>query len=128
MDISKFISKVLGAYLIIISIVMMIDINTMLTFMTGFINDPPLVFITGIFTLLLGILLVATHNIWRWDWRLIITIIAWMVLLKGISVIAVPQFIDNLILLLIKNTYIYYISATIDLFLGILLSYFGFKR
>jgi len=128
MDTSKFLSKVIGIYMIIISIVMLMDMNKMLQIIDGFTNNPSLVFVTGVFTLILGILLIACHNIWRWDWRLIITLIAWIVFIKGLSVIVAPQFIDKVSALVIANSMIYYAAAIFDLVVGIILSYIGYIR
>lgn len=128
MDISKFLSKVLGIYLIIISIVMLMDMQRMLDVISGFVNNPSLIFVTGAFTLILGILLIASHNIWKLDWRLIITFIAWTIFIKGLCVIVAPQFIDKFALMIIENSRIYYSAAILDLCLGVILSYIGFIK
>jgi hypothetical protein len=128
MDISKFLSKVIGLYLIIVCSAMLINMNLFIDNVNGLMNNPPLLFISGLFTLLLGLFLVVCHNIWQWNWRVIITIFAWIALLKGISLVMYPQFMDALTLLFVKNTTVAYIAAGVDLALGVLLCYFGFKR
>lgn len=45
----------------------------------------------GFITLVLGALLVNYHNIWVKDWTVLITILAWGVLIKGFLLIAYPQ-------------------------------------
>ena len=85
-------------------------------------------FVTGYFTLIIGLLMVVSHNIWQWDWRVVITLLAWLTLFKGLSIIIFPQFLDKTTILFLKNTYLQYIASYIDFVLGMLLCYFGFKR
>jgi hypothetical protein len=128
MDSSKFLSKVIGIYLIIISIAMLINMPQFITQVNILIHDSGNMFVTGFFTLILGILMVVSHNLWRWDWRLVITIIAWLTFLKGASIIIYPQFIAKTTILFMQDMNIAFITAGLDLCLGILLTYFGFKR
>jgi hypothetical protein len=128
MDKSKFLSKVIGIYLIIISIAMLVRMQEFTHDVTKLINDAPLMFVVGFFTLILGILMVVSHNIWQWNWRVIVTIIGWITLLKGASIIFSLQFLDKAAMLFVQNINAFYIAAIIDLVLGVLLSYLGFKR
>lgn len=128
MDTSKFLAKVIGIYLIIISIAMLVNMHQFINYVNHLINEAPLMFVTGFITLILGILMVVSHNIWQWHWRVIITIIAWITFLKGISIIFIPAYMDKTTLLFTQNINIAFIAAGVDLILGILLCYFGFKR
>jgi len=128
MDISKFLSKAIGIYLIIISIAMFINLPQFESHVNLLIGNAPLMFITGIFTLILGIIAVLIHNIWQWNWRVFITIIVWITLLKGVSLLIYPQFIDKITTLFLQNYIASYIAAGLDFILGVLLCYFGFRR
>lgn len=128
MNASKFLSRVIGIYMIIVSIAMLTEMNQFIRDVSQLINDPSLMFVTGFFTLILGILMVVSHNIWQWNWRVIITIIAWIILLKGASLIFIPQFMDKITILFVQNTNIIYAAAGFDFIFGVLLIYFGFKR
>lgn len=85
-------------------------------------------FVTGFITLILGILMVVGHNIWQWNWRLIITIFAWLVLLKGASIILYPKFIDKTTILFMLNLDFAYVLVGFEFILGLLLCYFGFRK
>lgn len=128
MDISKFLSKVMGIYLIIVSSMMLANMPTFNLHINNLINDAPLMFVTGFFTLIIGILAVVSHNIWEWSWRVIITLIAWLSVFKGVSLILNPEFIDKITLFYLQNIKIAYTAAGIDFVLGCVLCYFGFKR
>jgi len=128
MDKSKFLSKVIGIYLIIVSITMLMNMQQFMTNVTNLVNDQLLMFVTGFFTLIVGTLMIASHSIWEWNWKLIITIIAWLTFIKGGSIILIPQFIDYVTSLFVQNINVAYGIAIIDLVVGIILSYIGLVR
>ena len=128
MDVSKFLSKVIGIYLVIIGAAILVNMHQFNNYVNALINDVPSMFIAGFFTLILGILMVVSHNIWQWNWRIIITILAWTTLLKGSAIILYPQCIHKITILFMQNTDISYMAAGLILGLGILLNYFGFKK
>ncbi len=87
-----------------------------------FQRSPALTFVTGFFTLAMGVILVEYHNVWTKDWRTLITIVSWMTLLKGMALIAFPQFVFTL-----KSRYHNTRAwGIVMMVLGIIFGYFGF--
>ncbi len=54
-------------------------------------NNQPLLLFGGAFNLLLGLFLISGHNMWVKDWPVIITIIAWAMILKGVCLLLFPD-------------------------------------
>ena len=127
MEKSKFLSKVIGLYLIIISVAMLIDMPIFTQQIDKLLHDSALMFVTGFFTLIVGLLMVVSHNIWQWHWRVIITVLGWLTLIKGISLIVYPGFIDKTSILFIESVTFAYGAAIFDLVLGAALTYFGYR-
>ncbi|KTD05252.1 hypothetical protein [Fluoribacter gormanii] len=128
MDKSKFLSKVLGLYLILVSLAIFLNLEQFTIYVQELLKNAPLMLVLGFWTLILGLLMVVSHNIWQGNWRLLITIISWIVLLKGASMILYPHYIDYATFLFMQNKNIAYSTAGFELILGIILSYLGFKR
>ncbi|MCE0722495.1 hypothetical protein [Legionella resiliens] len=128
MDKSKFLSKVLGIYLIIVSLAMFANLQQFTIYVQELLKDAPLMLVTGFWTLIIGLLMVVTHNVWQWNWRLLITLIGWIILLKGTSMIFYPHYVDRATLVFMQDTSMAYSAAGFELILGIILSYLGFKR
>ncbi|VEB32780.1 hypothetical protein [Legionella cherrii] len=128
MDTSKFLSKVLGIYLIVVSLAILINLHQFTLYVQELLKDGPLMLVLGFWTFTVGLLMVVAHNIWQWSWRLLITIIAWIILLKGANMIFYPHYIDRATLLFVQNNSIAYSAAGFDLIIGIILCYLGFKR
>lgn len=128
METSKFLGKVIGIYLIIIAVALFVNMHQFVIYVQALINNAALMFVSGFFTLILGILVVVSHNIWKWHWRVIVTIIGWITLVKGASLIFYPHFIDKVTVLFIQNPQVAYFSAGLDFVIGLILVYFSFKR
>jgi hypothetical protein len=128
MDVSRFLAKVTGIYLLVISIAMLNNIHQVMNDVYYLINNPPLMLVTACFIIILGLLMVVSHNIWQLNWRVIITIIAWIVFLKGVSILILPQLINHLSLLFVQDIAFAYSVASLDGILGLYLVYMGFKR
>ena len=79
-----FLATVMGWYLVIMSFFMLFRHEQLKLFVTEFLAQRGLFFITAIFTLILGLLLVASHNLWVMEWPVVITIISWFVLLGSL--------------------------------------------
>lgn len=60
-----------------------------------FETSPGLTYMTGFITLILGMILVKYHNLWVKDWTVLITLIGWAALLKGLMLMACPHFISR---------------------------------
>lgn len=50
---------------------------------------------TGYITFLLGLVTVVLHSVWVADWRVAITILGWVTLIKGVLKIGFPGHVRN---------------------------------
>ena len=128
MDVSKFLAKSLGIYLIIVCASFFIDQTRFTHLAEALVNNEPLLYVTGFFTLILGILMIVGHPIWRWNWRVIVTLIGWMVFIKGASILLYPPYIKTLTHYFVENPYFAITALGIDLVLGLILCYYGFRK
>lgn len=127
MPVSKFLSKALGLYFLIISSVMFINMSEFLKHLHALVNDEPVMFLAGFITVILGILMVVAHNFWQWHWRLMITLIAWFTLIKGIVLLVHPVLIQEFSLSWAERLSFAYSGAVLDFVLGLIFLYAGFR-
>lgn len=125
MELSLFLAKAIGLYYIIVSIAYLFNKTRLRALTLGILNNPPYLMLSGFIALIIGILLVVTHNLWVWDWRVIITIIGWLAFLKGISILFIPEFMIDLSRKWMENNMAYYITFLIVLIIGIILFAYG---
>jgi uncharacterized protein YjeT (DUF2065 family) len=53
--------------------------------------------IIPMYTLPFGLVLIATHNIWTWDWSLFLTIAGWGMTIKSTAYLLLPQLADRML-------------------------------
>ena len=127
MNLSIFLAQALGLYLIFLSIAYILNRKRFKPLLVDMMNNPGLMFVVGVIALIMGILMVVSHNIWVKDWRIIITIIAWMALFKGINIIFFPNFLNKISKKWIYNNNLYYITFFFTILMGAVLLYFGYR-
>lgn len=94
MDISVFFARFWGSLFIILGL------STVGAKFLGrvieYTEDKTITVSTGYITFLLSLATVVAHNFWVTDWRLLVTILGWVTLFKGIEKIAFPNRINKL--------------------------------
>jgi hypothetical protein len=84
MELSIFLAKVIGPVLMLVCLSLAIDRrNIDLLFETY--RSSAAVFITGVVELFLGTAMIVSHNIWALDFRIVLTLIGWLLLTRGIG-------------------------------------------
>src|SRR3990167_9774635 len=96
MDFSLFLAKVMGLYFIIISLSVLINKNRMVSIINGIVGSPALQFVMGLNILVIGLLLIVSHPIWVSTWQVMITVVAWLVFIKGLINIAFPHLAQSM--------------------------------
>jgi hypothetical protein len=121
LEISIFFARLWGSFFIIFGLLFIITRQLGKTIeMT---DDKSFVISTGYITLLMGLVTVILHNIWVADWRIVVTILGWSTLLKGISKVGFPEQIHKQAQRFKKKQWI---SAVIIILLGIFLLWMSF--
>jgi len=88
-------------------------------------KNAALTYLTGFTAVILGFLIVNYHNTWGKDWTVLVTILGWLGLIKGVLIIAFPRLAQSYSKLIFEGTGLQlfpYVAA----FVGLLFGYFGF--
>jgi hypothetical protein len=84
-----------------------------------------LAYVTGFMAVILGLLIVHYHKTWTKGWPVLITLIGWVALLKGVAIIVAPQCVHDLSATIIAGWGVK-VFPYIAICLGLLFGYFGF--
>lgn len=126
MELSIFLAKIIGIYLIIVSLALLINAKRFKSIIDDIMAHPGLQLVMGFNILVIGILLVVTHNIWVYSWEVLITIIAWIALFKGILNVAFPSYAKKFVKSCVRSKNTLVVFGIIDLAIGLFLCYTGF--
>lgn len=122
---SIFLAKVIGLIFVAMTGAIIIRYKKSIAFELQAAKSPLFIFTSGFVFIIIGALLVVSHQVWVFDWRIVITLLGWAMLIKGILRILFPEAVVRMIEK--KQTNSWFIAAEIIAFLlGIYLLYYGF--
>lgn len=81
--------------------------------------------LSGLITLIIGIAMVVSHNVWT-GWPIVITIIGWLGVIKGVCLLFFPAAMRRIYMRMQNSNWIY-VLLVIGVVLGVFLTYAGFK-
>ncbi len=79
-----FLAKVFGLYFTIFSLFALFRHDAFIARIESVVGDLGDRTILAIVTLIIGILLVVSHNVWLANWTVLITLFCWLIFIKGI--------------------------------------------
>jgi hypothetical protein len=124
---SIFIAKLMGPILVVVAISILIDEKSIRAMAKEVMSSHALLYIFGTIDLLLGLVLVTVHNVWVMDWRVIITVIGWISIVRGlVRILFTPYIMKNAPKLLRKQGLLMGVSIVM-LIVGAVLSYYGYR-
>lgn len=89
---SIILAKILGIYFLAIGLSFVINPDLFKHY-ARLIKDEGFMMLGAIIALLFGATIISLHNIWSFEWTVIITILGWWSLIKGFGIMAYPDFI-----------------------------------
>lgn len=119
-------AKAFGLYLIPVGIGLMVDPGRFRAWYQEILSEERRGLFGGVIALLIGSFIIASHNLWVMDWRLIITLIGWWGFLKGSALIVFPGFTKAFEPMINTSDTIYRASGLVWILVGVLLAYQGF--
>lgn len=123
MNLSNFYARMIGFYLVIMSIGMFFkpqQLQNLLLQANGSVMT-----VLGIVALTLGLAIVSSHQVWK-GWPIIITLLGYWVVIKGILIIFYPDSMVKIVNILTQGNNLT-IGLSVDLVLGIILLILGYR-
>ena len=88
---SFLLSQILGTFLFIVAIIIMGRMYYYRKIILQLQAEDPIIPVMAGLTLFLGIVLVVTHNVWELNRATVVTILCWLILIKGLLWLALPE-------------------------------------
>jgi hypothetical protein len=91
MDRSLLLARLMGPIFVAITLGMLLNLGMYESMIAEALHTGMLFYLSGLLSLLAGLAIVNLHNTWGKDWRVIITVLGWLMTIGGIIRIVVPQ-------------------------------------
>ena len=125
---SIFIARLAGPLMLALAAALFIDRAGFKAMAEEFLQSRALIYLSGILTMLAGIAIILTHNVWMANWRVIVTLLGWMMAVGGAMRIVVPGRTQAWGRGFLRHPSGTLIAGCIWLALGALLTFYGYFR
>lgn len=125
MELSLFLAKLFGIYMLLAAPIWATRKSHVQACMKELVASKSLLFFSSFFDLLFGLAIVIGHSLFVDDWRVAITIIGYLLTIRGLFRLAFTATFQKLAFKLVEKAY--WVAFTIWLVLGAYLTYNGFR-
>ncbi len=126
MQASIFLARLLGPLLFVVGVGILLNPRAFRTMAVEVVGSLTLVYLFGLIDFAAGLAIVLTHNVWMASWRVLITLIGWLMLIRGALRILLPDTVMGYAAKIVRNKRIYPIAGIVLIILGVTLCYFGY--
>ena len=84
MQLSIFLARFFGIYVLITGLFLFSQGDIVRKALKEFYQSPALMMVSGALNLMVGLLIVLSHSVWETHWSVIITVIGYLALLRGL--------------------------------------------
>jgi len=122
-----YLSRLIGLFALIVGVSMFVGRVDFANTMMLMTKDQPLLYVIGIFALVVGLAIVLAHNIWSGLTAIIVTLIGWLSILRGVFLLFVSAGVEANFLASINFGALATFYACIFVIVGAYLTYAGFS-
>ena len=124
MELSNFLAEIWGISIAIVSLALLVKEKHLKRLFASMETEEGF-FMFGVVSLVVGIATILSHNIWVKNWQVVITIFGYISLIKGLSLLFVPEFAKSQMKKM-ENSQALPFALLVSVFIGLALTYFGF--
>ncbi len=123
-----FIARLIGPALVVIGVGVLLNGANYAAMITEATHSPIIIYLSGLLSLLPGLAILNVYRTWTADWRVIVTILGWLLAIGGVIRIVLPQFAATLATTLYSASVMLTVFAVVVLVLGGYLSFEGYRQ
>lgn len=118
--------QVLGLLFLAVGLGMLINLNFYERLFRSLTESVAMLYLAGVINLVLGYFFVTFHNTWTGGWVVVITVIGWLIFIKGIVILVLPNVQISIAKAFIGKKGVMVVVGLIALILGLIFGYLGY--
>lgn len=125
---TRMFSRVLGPFLVIVDVTAVARASDMQKLLSEFEANSLWTWVTGAFILLFGLIIVGAHQYWRGAAAIIVSVLGWLILLRGLLLLAFPKAFVSVANTMIGAQALWVTLCIAAALVGLYLTYLGWSR
>ena len=126
METSIFIARLLGPPLLLAGLSLVAHQSFYRSVAQNVRSSPALLYVISMLRLLAGLAIVLVHNVWVANWRVLITLMGWIAIVRGALILAAPEAVLSWTRGLLERDTLFPLAAAVGIVLGGALCFFGY--
>jgi len=122
---TRFCARVIGPLLLIVGAVVLVRFDNIALMIPGILRDGPLTFVTGMFALIVGMILFVAHHHWSSPTAILVSILGLATIVRGVILMTAPNVAVDVATWALANGPSAWIAAGIAMTIGLWLTYAG---
>lgn len=118
--------QVLGIMYVAVGVGMFLNRELYKKLFMDFVDNAAMMYFGGIMALVVGYLLITFHNVWVKDWSVIITVIGWIAMIKGVLILVRPQWMIDLTKAIVNKEGFLKIEGVLVTIIGVFFLFLGY--
>jgi hypothetical protein len=127
MQTSIFLARLIGPVILFVGVSLFANELAFRKMAQDFLRSPALMFFSGMIIMPAGLAVVLNHNVWIWNWPVIITVLGWIAMISGALRVFAPDRVTKFGKKAINKKEHIIIAAAIWVVVGAVLCYFGYR-
>ena len=124
---TRTLARIIGPYLLIAAVALIMRRAELPAFLAAFMENEQLVFVTGAFTVMVGLTVLAAHHYWGSVSATLISLLGVIATLKGAALMIAPEFGAETTEMLVRTPSILVFAIGADLLLALWLCFAGWR-
>jgi hypothetical protein len=124
---SIFLARLIGPVMVAIAVGLLANSALYRRVAEESLRNYVLIYLSGVLMLAAGLAIVLTHNVWAASWRVLITLIGWLLTIGGVIRIVVPDRLEPFARRVLKHPQTMTIGGVVLLAIGAVLCFFGYR-
>jgi hypothetical protein len=126
MSTSVFLARLMGPVILTAAVSLFLNGDSQRAMARQFVESPPLIYLSGILVMTAGLAIVLYHNVWAFDWRLLITLFGWLAVIGGAIRILFFQNVEKIGEAILDSSWGITAAGIVWLVVGAVLCLFGY--
>ena len=123
-----YIARLAGPILVTIGIGVLLNLQHYIDLIEEAVHSPMLIYIAGLLVLTGGLAMLNAYRAWTADWRVVVTVLGWLMVIGGVFRIVLPRLTAGLATAIYSGSVVMAIVGVIILVVGGYLSFEGYRR
>jgi len=126
METALFLAQIFAVALVVLGVSIFFNSQYYSKVFVEVMKDEALLFVTSLIILVVSTVIILVHNVWEWQWYVLITIIGWGGLVKAFLLLALPKQMLKMFGGIAKSKTLLMVGGLVAVVAGVVLGYFSF--